>query len=195
MYKGRHRTPNNVLETIWDEDPRVWYLFAGSLESKNDINELSHSPFMVKVTQGDLPPPGLTYTVNGEEMSKPHYLGGGFREWHWGVLVTAVATPTVEGLVAVTATAVATMTAMATMMVTATAVAAAEAKTVKTGAAVVAKTVVVLVVAVASAMVTAATAAMAEARAEVRVVVRVERARKIVAAGVAGLVGLVGLPA
>lgn len=77
MYKGRHRTPNNVLETIWDEDPWVWHFFAGSFESKNDINELSHSPFMVKVTPEDLPPPGLTYTVNGEEMSLPHYLVGG----------------------------------------------------------------------------------------------------------------------
>lgn len=77
MYKGRHKHPNIVLETVCDEDMWVWHMFAGSPGSNNDVNVLSHSPLMVKVSQGDWPPRDLAYTVNGEEMHLPYYLVDG----------------------------------------------------------------------------------------------------------------------
>eukprot|EP00170_Pyropia_yezoensis_P003589 contig_14977_g3599 len=77
MYKGRHKHPNIVLETICDEDMWVWHLFAGCPGSNNDVNVLSHSPLMVQITKGEWPPPGSTYTVNGEEMTLPYYLVDG----------------------------------------------------------------------------------------------------------------------
>eukprot|EP00170_Pyropia_yezoensis_P006535 contig_26662_g6556 len=77
MYRGRHKHPNIVLETICDEDLWVWHLFAGCPGSNNDVNVLSHSPLMVQITKGEWPPPGLTYTVNGEVMNLPYYLVDG----------------------------------------------------------------------------------------------------------------------
>lgn len=60
MYKGRHNHPVIVLHTICNEDLWVWHLFAGCPCSNNDVNALSHSPLMAKISKGDRPPSGLT---------------------------------------------------------------------------------------------------------------------------------------
>lgn len=69
MFKRRHKHRNIVREAVCDEDLCVWHPLAGRPGSNNDVNILSHIPLMVLITKGDWPPPGLTYTVNNEQMT------------------------------------------------------------------------------------------------------------------------------
>lgn len=82
-----------MWETLYDEDLwGGWHMLAGSPGSNNDVKKLSYSPLMVKVTQGDWPPLGFWYTVNGEQVNLPYFLVDGIYP-RYSILLSPHATP------------------------------------------------------------------------------------------------------
>jgi hypothetical protein len=72
QFRGHHKKPTIILETVASYDRWIWHTFFGTPGSCNEINVLYRSPVFDNLTRGSAPE--VHFTVNGNDYNMNYYL-------------------------------------------------------------------------------------------------------------------------